>query len=96
LRNGQYALQYFLANDERMHHYQRRRTSITGVMVELRKIIETGRLVEVIMRRLVLLFDSLLLGSKLGIEILLKATNSQRRSETSQPHEATSTVEIRE
>jgi len=83
-------------NDERMHHYQRRRTSITGVMVELRKIIETGRLVEVIMRRLVLLFDSLLLGSKLGIEILLKATNSQRRSETSQTHEATSTVEIRE
>jgi hypothetical protein len=79
-----------------MHHYQRRRTSITGVMVELRKIIETGRLVEVIMRRLVLLFDSLLLGSKLGIEILLKATNSQRRSETSQTHEATSTVEIRE
>jgi hypothetical protein len=86
----------FGANDERMHHYQRRRTSITGVMVELRKIIETGRLVEVIMRRLVLLFDSLLLGSKLGIEILLKATNSQRRSETSQTHEATSTVEIRE
>jgi hypothetical protein len=48
------------------------------------------------MTQLVLLFDSLLLGSKLGIEILLKATNSQRRSATSQTHEATSMVEIRE
>jgi hypothetical protein len=48
------------------------------------------------MTQLVLLFDSLLLGSKLVIEILLKATNSQRRSVTSQTHEATSTVEIRE
>jgi hypothetical protein len=36
-----------LANDERMHHYQRGRASITGLMVELRKIIETGRLVVV-------------------------------------------------
>jgi len=40
-------------NDERMHHYQRRRASITGLMVELRKIIETGRLVVVVMTRLV-------------------------------------------
>jgi hypothetical protein len=38
---------YFFANDERMHHYQRGRASITGLMVELREIIETGRLVGV-------------------------------------------------
>jgi hypothetical protein len=44
----------FLPNDERMHHYQRGRGSITGLMVELRKIIETGRLVVVVMTRLVL------------------------------------------
>jgi len=30
-------------NDERMHHYQRRRTSITGLMVELRGIIATAK-----------------------------------------------------
>ena len=36
---------HFWHNDERMHHYQRGRTSITGLMVELRKIIETERLV---------------------------------------------------
>ena len=36
-----------------MHHYQRGRASITGLMVELRKIIETGRLVVVVMTRLV-------------------------------------------
>jgi hypothetical protein len=44
---------FFLSIDERMHHYQRRRASITGLMVELRKIIETGRLVVVVMTRLV-------------------------------------------
>jgi hypothetical protein len=27
-----------VANDERMHHYQRGRASITGLVVELRKI----------------------------------------------------------
>jgi hypothetical protein len=41
------------ANDERMHHYQRGRASITGLTVELREIIETGRLVVVVMTRLV-------------------------------------------
>jgi hypothetical protein len=41
------------AIDKRMHHYQRRRASITGLMVELWKIIETGRLVVVVMTRLV-------------------------------------------
>jgi hypothetical protein len=46
----------FLENDERMHHYQRGRTSITGLMVKLRKIIETGRLVVVGMARLVRFF----------------------------------------
>jgi hypothetical protein len=44
---------FFLENDERMHHYQRGRVSITGLMVELREIIETGRLVVVVMTRLV-------------------------------------------
>ena len=44
-----------LPNDERMHHYQRGRASITGLMVELREIIDTGRLVVVVMTRLVLL-----------------------------------------
>jgi hypothetical protein len=43
----------FLYNDERMHHYQRRRTSITGLVLKLRRIIETGRLVVVVMPRLV-------------------------------------------
>ena len=33
-----------LANDERMHRYQRSRTSITGLVLKLREIIETGRL----------------------------------------------------
>jgi hypothetical protein len=42
-------------NDERMHHYQRRRASLTGLMVKLREVIETGRLVVVVMTRLVLL-----------------------------------------
>ncbi len=45
---------HFLVNDERMHHYQRGRASITGLMVELREIIETGRLVVVVKTRLVL------------------------------------------
>jgi hypothetical protein len=44
----------FSDNDERMHHYQQGRASITGLMVELRKSIETGRLVVVVMTRLVL------------------------------------------
>ena len=45
---------HFDPNDERMHHYQRGRASITGFTVELREIIETGRLVVVVMTRLVL------------------------------------------
>ena len=44
------------ANDERMHPYQRGRASITGFGLWLRKIIETGRLVGVVMARLVLQF----------------------------------------
>jgi hypothetical protein len=36
-----------------MHHYHRRRAWITGLIVELRKIIETGGLVVVVMTRLV-------------------------------------------
>jgi hypothetical protein len=43
-----------LENDERMHPYQRGRASITGLVFELREIIETGRLVGVVMSRLVL------------------------------------------
>jgi hypothetical protein len=41
------------ANDERMHHYQRGRASITGLVLKLRGSIETGRLVVVVMTRLV-------------------------------------------
>lgn len=40
------------ANDERMHHYQRGRASITGFGLYLRKIIETGQLVVVAWRGL--------------------------------------------
>jgi hypothetical protein len=36
-----------LANDERMHLYQRERTWITVLRLKLGEIIETGRLVEV-------------------------------------------------
>jgi hypothetical protein len=43
----------FLQNDERMHHYQRGRTSSTGLRLKLREVIETGRLVVVVMTRLV-------------------------------------------
>jgi hypothetical protein len=39
--------QILLANDERMHLYQRGRTSITGLRLKEREIIKTGRLVEV-------------------------------------------------
>ena len=39
--------------DERMYLYQRGRTSITGFGLEAWEIIETGRLVEVVMSRLV-------------------------------------------
>ena len=42
------------ANHERMHHYQRERTSITELRVKLREIIETKRLVGEVMTRLVL------------------------------------------
>ena len=42
-----------LCNVKRMHPYQRGRASITGLVFELRKIIETGRLVGVVMTRLV-------------------------------------------
>jgi hypothetical protein len=45
-----------------MHHYQRRRTSITGLRLKLRESMETGRLVVVVMTRLVLLFILLLMG----------------------------------
>jgi len=51
-------MKFNLPNDERMHHYQRGRTSITGLRLWLRKIIETGRLVVVVMTRLVLLLIS--------------------------------------
>ena len=44
-----------LQNDERMHPYQRERTSITGLMLEIRGSIKTERLVGVVMSRLVLL-----------------------------------------
>jgi hypothetical protein len=36
-----------LQNVEHVHHYQRERASITGLKVEIRKIIETERLVVV-------------------------------------------------
>jgi hypothetical protein len=52
------ALMFFLPNDERMHHYQRRRASITDLVWKLRKIIETGPLVVVVMTRLVLLLSN--------------------------------------
>jgi hypothetical protein len=48
------AVLHFLQNDERMHHYQRGRTSIMGLVLKLRGIIETGRLVVVVMSRLVM------------------------------------------
>jgi hypothetical protein len=44
----------FSGNVERVHHYQRGRALITGLGLELRGIIETGRLVGVVMTRLVL------------------------------------------
>ena len=43
-----------LENDERRHPYQRGRASITGMGLESRKVIETGRLVGVALARLVL------------------------------------------
>ena len=46
-------VQIFLQNDERMHHYQRGRASITGLVLKLRIIIETGRLIGVAVSRLV-------------------------------------------
>lgn len=57
-----------LQNDERMHLYQRERTSITGWGFELRRIIETGRLVEVVMTRLVL--QAFAVSIQMLIEIL--------------------------
>jgi hypothetical protein len=42
----------FRANDERVHHYQRRRTSITGLRLHSVKNIETERLVVVAWRGL--------------------------------------------
>jgi len=45
---------YFLGiTSKRMHPYQRVRASITELVLELRKVIETGRLVGVVMARLV-------------------------------------------
>jgi hypothetical protein len=38
-----------------MHHDQRRRTSITGLRLQIRKIIETGRLAAVVISRLFVL-----------------------------------------
>jgi hypothetical protein len=55
-----------------MHHYQRGRASITGLMAELRKIIETGRLVVVVMARLVLLGEFYLWGEYLEYGALVK------------------------
>ena len=43
----------FLANVKRMHPYQRERASNAELRLELRKIFETGRLVGVVMTRLV-------------------------------------------
>jgi hypothetical protein len=43
----------FAENVKRMHPYQRGSTSITGLGLEPRKIIETRRLVGVVMARLV-------------------------------------------
>ena len=50
-----------MQNDERMHHYQRGRKSITGLRLEIREIIETERLVEVAWRGLFCFFFNLLL-----------------------------------
>ena len=61
---------YFVSpgyTDERMHLYQRGRASITGLGLKLRESIETGRLVVVVMTRLVLL----LLISRLVCHALL-------------------------
>jgi hypothetical protein len=44
---------FFSTHDERMHHYQRWRASITGLWLQLRKVIETERLAVVVMTRLV-------------------------------------------
>jgi hypothetical protein len=49
------AISLFLHNDERVHHYQRGRASITGLGLWSGKIIETERLVVVVTARLVLL-----------------------------------------
>ena len=46
-------LNFTQQNVERMHHYQRGRTSITGLRFWLRKVISTKRLVVVVMSRLV-------------------------------------------
>jgi hypothetical protein len=44
---------FVLANDERVHHYQRGRASITGLGLWLGESIETERLVVVVTARLV-------------------------------------------
>jgi len=46
----------FVENDERVHHYQRGRTSITGLGLLPGRINETERLVVVVTGRLVLSF----------------------------------------
>jgi hypothetical protein len=47
----------FYANDERMHHYQRRRTAIIGLSLNSGIIIVTERLVGVVTAMLVGLLD---------------------------------------
>jgi hypothetical protein len=44
----------FWHNDERVHHYQRERASITGLGLQSGEVIETERLVVVVTARLVL------------------------------------------
>jgi hypothetical protein len=52
-------------NDERVHHYQRGRASITGLGLKFGKIIETERLVGIVTARLVL--RSSFVGARRGI-----------------------------
>lgn len=51
---SQGVMRFFRPNDERVHHYQRGRTSIAGLRLESDRIIETERLVVVVTARLVL------------------------------------------
>ena len=66
-----------------MHHYQRGQASIMWLMVELREIIETGRLVVVVMARLVRL-SSICLKDSVDVEVSQLLSKPTQRKDTLQ------------